>query len=451
MKTLIRWLLLSIIILFVSTSISYSQQQPVTADSIKAQFLHAWKGYKEYAWGHDDLKPLSKEAHDWYGETMLLTPVDAYDCMLIMGLKDEAAETKKLIFDSLNFNKNIEVQSFEITIRVLGGLISAFFLEDDHQFLELAKDLGNRLLPVFNSKTGMPYRYVNLQTGAIRDSINNPAEIGTALLEFGMLSKVTGDTMYYTKAKNALVSLYNHRSSIGLVGTWINVETGEWTDTSSHIGGCIDSYYEYLLKAWVLFGDKECKAMYDEHINAVNQYVADTSQGGLWYGQVGMNSGKRTGTEYGSLEAFMPAVFAMAGDLERAKQLQESNFKMWQLHDIEPEALNYTTMKVTDKRYILRPEIIESAYYLFQYTGDSTYRKMGETFYHSFENYCKVDAGYTSLDDVITKVQGNRMHSFFFAETLKYLYLLFAPNDALRFNKYIFNTEAHPFRKVWEE
>ncbi len=451
MRNLTGFSCLPLILILIFTSTPFAQQQPVTADSIKTQFLHAWKGYKQYAWGHDDLKTVSKTAHDWYGQSMLLTPVDAYDCMLIMGLKDEAAETKKLILDSLSFNKNIEVQSFEITIRVLGGLISAFFLEDDHQFLELAKDLGKRLLPVFNSKTGMPYRYVNLQTGVIRDSINNPAEIGTALIEFGMLSKLTDDTIYYAKAKNALVSLYNHRSNIGLVGTWINVETGERTDTSSHIGGCIDSYYEYLLKAWVLFGDKECKAMYDEHIKAVNQYVADTSQGGLWYGQVGMNSGKRIGTEYGSLEAFMPAVLCMAGDIERAKQLQASNYRMWQLNDIEPEALDYTTMKVTDKRYILRPEIIESAYYLFQYTGDSAYRKMGETFYHSFEKYCKVDAGYTSLEDVTTKEKGDRMHSFFFAETLKYLYLLFVPNDALRFDRFIFNTEAHPFRKRWEE
>jgi len=104
----------------------------------------------------------------------------------------------------------------------------------------------------------MPYRYVHLKTGAIRDSINNPAEIGTAIIEFGTLSKHTGDPIYYAKAKKALVELYRRRSPIGLVGTWIDVETGEWVNTNSHISGAIDSYYEYLLKASLLFDDEEC-------------------------------------------------------------------------------------------------------------------------------------------------------------------------------------------------
>ena len=238
-----------------------SQQRTVTADSVKTEFLHAWNAYKQYAWGHDALKPLTKQPHDWYGTSLYMTPVDAYDVMLLMGLKNEAAETKKLILDSLSFDKDIEVQSFEITIRLLGGLLSAYETDGDKRFLTLAEDLGKRLLPIFNTSTGMPYRYVNLQTGKIRHSLNNPAEIGTALLEFGTLSKLTGISTYYEKSKNALVQLYNHSSKIGLVGTWLNVETGEWTDTTSHIGGAIDSYCEYLIKAWLLFGDKDCKAM----------------------------------------------------------------------------------------------------------------------------------------------------------------------------------------------
>lgn len=202
------------------------QHRAAIADSVRAEFLHAWNGYKQYAWGHDALKPTSKKPRDWYGTSLCMTPVDAYDVMILMGLSKEAAEAKQLIFDSLSFNKNIEVQSFEITIRLLGGLLSAYQLDGDKRFLTLADDLGKRLLPVFNSPTGMPYRYVHLQTGKTRDSLNNPAEIGTALLEFGTLSKLTGNPIYYEKAKNALVQLYNRRSKIGLVGSVINVETG---------------------------------------------------------------------------------------------------------------------------------------------------------------------------------------------------------------------------------
>ncbi|TAK57006.1 MAG: glycoside hydrolase family 47 protein [Bacteroidetes bacterium] len=438
--------LFSFLLLFSLPSLS----QPITHDSVKAQFLHAWNGYKQYAWGHDALKPLSKQPHDWYGTSLLMTPVDAYDVMLIMGLEKEAEETKKLIFDSLSFDKDIEMQSFEITIRLLGGLLSAYQMDGDKRFLSLAEDLGKRLLPVFNTSSGMPFRYVHLQTGKISTPRSNPAEIGTALIEFGTLSKLTGNPIYYEKAKRALVELFKRRSSIGLVGTWINVETGEWVNTTSHIGGAIDSYYEYLIKCWLLFGDVECKEMFDEYIKAVNTYVADTSAGGLWYGQVDMETGSRKETSYGSLEAFFPATLCLAGDIERAKKLQESNYKMWQVYDVEPEEIDYVSMRAKSKQYYLRPENIESAYYLFQYTNDSTYIKMGETFYRSLIKHCKTDVGFAMLNDVTTKEKGDAMESYFFAETLKYLYLLFAPKDALPFDKVIFNTEAHPILKTWK-
>lgn len=426
-----------------------SQQQ--LADSVRTEFLHAWNGYKLYAWGHDALKPLSRTSHDWYGTSLLMTPIDAYDLMLMMGLFKEANETKQLILGSLSFNKNIEVQSFEITIRLLGGLLTAYQMDGDKRFIALAEDLGKRLLPVFNTPTGMPYRFVNLQSGKIRDSLNNPAEIGTALIEFGTLSKLTGDPIYYNKAKGAVVALYNRRSKIGLVGEMINVGTGEWVSKTSHIGGGIDSYYEYLLKCWLLFGDQECRKMADESMKAIDLYIADTTYGTLWYGQVDKDTGKRIGTTFGSLESFFPALLSLSNDVKKAAVLEESCFKMWKLHGIEPEEIDYSTMTVTAKQYYLRPEIIESAYYLYHFTGNPKYRKMGEIYFNDLVKYCRTDVAYAMLRDVTTKEKSDRMESFFFAETLKYLYLLFAPPETLRFDDVIFNTEAHPIRKTWKE
>src|SRR5438046_4607593 len=115
---------------------------------------------------------------------------------------------------------------------------------------------GNRLLPVFNSPTGLPYVYVNLRTGQVRDPVTNPAETGTLLLEFGTLSKLTGKPIFYDKAKRALVEIYKRRSPLGLAGQSINVETDARTNRASHISGGIDSYYEYLWKCWLLFGDE---------------------------------------------------------------------------------------------------------------------------------------------------------------------------------------------------
>src|SRR5207244_13146650 len=279
---------------------------------------HAWSGYKKYAWGHDDLKPLSKTYHDWYAEPLLMTPVDALDTMILMGFKGEANSTREYIVKNLSFDKDIYVQNFEITIRLLGGLLSSYQLTDDMRLLNLAQDLGNRLFPVFESPTGLPYRYVNLKTGKVRGNVTNPAEAGTLLIEFGMLAPLTHRQVFYDKAKRALVEIYNRRSPIGLVGTWINVETGQWTDTDSHISGAIDSYYEYLLKCAILFHDQDCRRMWNESIKAINKYLADarstkgitvlTKRGPgqlwgaapeLWYGQADMNSGKGPPASYG--------------------------------------------------------------------------------------------------------------------------------------------------------
>lgn len=419
------------------------------AKQVRAEFLDAWNAYKQYAWGHDELKPLSRSYRDWYGPSLLMTPVDALDTLVLMGLNDEADKTRELIAQNLSFDKDIEVKTFEITIRLLGGLISSHQLTGDKRLLTLADDLGNRLLPAFNSPTGMPYMFVNLKTGATRGAESNPAEIGTLLIEFGALSKLTGKPIYYDKAKHALVELYNRRSKIGLVGSVINVETGEWKDTTSHISGGIDSYYEYLLKASLLFDDKDCQRMWKSSLEAVNKHLADTTPGGLWYSQVDMNTGKRVSTHYGALDAFFPAVLARAGELDRARRLQESSYKMWTTFGVEPEEIDYSSFKIVSPGYALRPEIMESAYYLYFYTKDSHYLEMASTFLGSLVHNCKTASGYAALRNVQTREKDDSMESFFLAETMKYLYLTFAPRETLDLNKIIFNTEAHPIQKTW--
>jgi mannosidase alpha-like ER degradation enhancer 2 len=425
------------------------KQAQQLAACVRTEFLHAWNNYERYAWGHDALRPLSKTAHDWYGQSLLMTPVDALDTLILMHLDAEAERARSLIVTDLSFDRDMYVKNFEITIRLLGGLLSGYQLTGDKHLLNLAEDLGNRLLPVFNSPTGLPYVYVNLRTGQTRDPVTNPAETGTLVLEFGTLSKLTGRSVFYEKAKRALVETFKRRSPLGLVGESINVETGAWTNTDSHISGGIDSYYEYLWKCWLLFGDKDCRDMWNASIPAVNKYLADEVRGELWYGHADMQTGKRNKAEYGALDAFFPALLALSGDLERARRLQASSFKMWNLHGIEPETLDYKTMRVVAGSYHLRPEIVESTYYLYDYTGDPEYRRMGEKIFDDFVKYCRTDSGYAALADVITKQKRDEMESFVLAETFKYFYLLFAPSETLQFDKVIFNTEAHPLERMW--
>jgi len=425
------------------------EQARQVATRVRTEFLHAWNNYERYAWGHDALRPLSKTPRDWYGQSLLMTPVDALDTLILMHLGAEAEKARSLIVSDLSFDRDLYVKNFEVTIRLLGGLLSGYQLTGDERLLSLAEDLGNRLLPVFDSPTGLPYVYVNLRTGQTRGPVTNPAETGTLLLEFGTLSKLTVKPVFYENAKRALVETFKRRSPLGLVGESINVETGEWTSTDSHIGGGIDSYYEYLWKCWLLFGDKDCHDMWEASIPTVNKYLAEEIRGELWYGHADMHTGKRTKTEYGALDAFFPGLLALSGDVERARRLQSSSFKMWNLHDIEPDTLDYKTMRVIDGRYHLRPEIVESIYYLYHFTGDQEYRRMGEKMVDDFVKYCRSEAGYAPLADVTTKQQLDEMESFVLAETFKYFYLLFAPPETLQFDKVIFNTEAHPLKRTW--
>lgn len=417
------------------------------AAEVREAFLHAWNGYVIHAWGHDALRPLTRGWRDWYETSLLMTPVDAYDTMLLMGLDAEAARARRLIFDELSFDHDMTVQLFEVNIRLLGGLLSAYQMDGDRRWLALATDLGDRLLPAFSSPTGLPYVRVNLATGATEWGENNPAEIGTLTLEFGLLSELTGDPRYFDAVKAAVTRLHGQRSSLGLVGTVIDVETGDWMDRRSHVSGRIDSYYEYLLKAWLLLGDPDFKTMWEEARDAMNAHVAHEVDGRLWYGEVDMLTGVRTGTRFGALDAFLPAVLALDGDLERAARLQESVAFMWETFGVEPESFDYVTLELEHPGYPLRPEAIESAYTLFVLTGDERWREMGKDMFRRIVAATRVEDGFAHLKDVRTGEHDDAMESFFLAETLKYAYLLADPS-ALDFDAVVFNTEAHPLRPV---
>jgi hypothetical protein len=450
MKTHIR-LLVPAIVLFLFASCSTNRavldDRGRLANEVREEFLHSWNAYKKYAWGSDMLRPVSQKPVNWYNVALLMTPVDALDTMILMGLEEEANATREYIVANLSFNHDIYVKNFEITIRLLGGLLSNYQLTGDKRLLALADDLGQRLMPVFNSPTGIPYVDVNLKTGQVRNPRTNPAEVGTLIIEFGTLSKLTGKPQYYQAAKNALVQIYNRRSSIGLVGTWIDANTGQWLDKDSHVSACIDSYYEYLLKGAILFDDADLMRMWNESKVAVMKHLADEAPSGLWIGHADMETGKRTKTWFGLLDAFFPAVLALSGDVPTAARLQESCLKMWNKYGIECEQFDYMKMDTVNPKYQLNPEIMESAYYLYYYTKNPRYLEMGKTFLSGLKRYCRMEEGYSGLKNVATKERTDLMESYFLAETLKYLYLLFAPPETLPFDKVVFNTEAHPIKK----
>lgn len=421
------------------------------ADRVKAAFVKGWGAYMNYAYGMDAVNPIAKHGHNWYEETLLMTPVDAYSTMCLMGLEKEKTEARNLIFERLDFNKDMYVQQFEIAIRIVGGLVSAYQLDGDKRFLELAVDLGDRLMPVFDTPTGIPYRMVNLKTGKIEGNVTNPCEVGSMLLEYGMLSKLTGNPKYYNACKKGIVEVYKRRGKTGLVGGGINCDTGEWTDTKAHIRGGIDAFYEYLLKGYILFGDQDLKVMWEQSLSSVNKYLEENTDNGYWIGEADMNTGERTATVFGALDCFWNGCLVLEGELERAKKLQESIYKMWTLYGIEPESINYKTMEVLSPYYMIRPEAVEATYYVWKATGDEKYYEMGKVMFESIEKYCQVENGYVQLKDVRTKEKWDTLESFFFAETMKYCYLFFAPESVFSFKNYVLNTEAHPLKNTWDK
>ncbi len=188
--------------------------------------------------------------------------------------------------------------------------------------------------------------------------------------------------------------------------------------------------------------------MWETHREAIHRYLAEEVRGELWYGYADMDTGKRTRPYYGALDAFFPAVLVLDGDLDRAKRLQESGYRMWQLHGLEPEVLDYREMKVVAWR--VPPAARDHRVGLLPPppTGDPRYLEMGRVFLEDLVKHCRTEAGFAAIKDVRTMEKMDAMESFLFAETLKYLYLLFAPDSAFDLDAHVLTTEAHPLKPV---
>ena len=188
-------------------------------EDVRSEMRWAWRNYRERAWGKDQIKPISggTESFPLKDHHLGLSLIEALDTLWIMGLDDEFRDGVEWVKANLDFDFDGEVSVFETSIRLVGGLLSAFHACGDPVLLAKARDCADRLLPTFSaSPLGIPHRFINLRTGALRDPITNPAETGTFIPEFGFLSRATGDDRYRAAAKRALVSMFERRSKIGL-------------------------------------------------------------------------------------------------------------------------------------------------------------------------------------------------------------------------------------------
>ncbi|OQV17586.1 Endoplasmic reticulum mannosyl-oligosaccharide 1,2-alpha-mannosidase [Hypsibius exemplaris] len=440
-------------------------------------FQWAWDAYKRYAWGHDELKPLSRSYKEWFH--IGLTLVDSLDTMYIMGLTKEFNEAQKWITETLTFEKDVDVNLFEITIRAVGGLLSVYHLSGDDVFKEKALDLGERLLNAFGTSTGVPYSDVNLKKRSAHAPKWGPdsssAEVTTLQLEFRDLSYVSGDPKYEAKAFRVSEHFHKLEKKNGLIPIFINAITGEFRPSSTiSFGARGDSYYEYLLKQWIQDGKRVdwLRSDFIEAMAGAKTHLIKYSHPNhlLFVGE--LLGGDHFSPKMDALACFLPGTLALGvmnglplEHLEIAEQLANTCHEMYvrQATKLGPEIAHFNVgsgmevplgtvdihVKDNDAHALLRPEFVESLFYLYRLTKNQTYQDWGWDVFQALEKHAKVpNGGYASIEDVRTtgKVrQRDHMESFLLAETFKYLFLLMGTDQSLLpLDEWVFNSEAHP-------
>jgi mannosyl-oligosaccharide alpha-1,2-mannosidase len=421
------------------------------ADDVRAQMAWAWRNYVERCFGQDQIKPVSGGAEPFFfpgGAPLGLSIVEALDTLYVMSLDAEAEEGIRWIADHLSFDIDGEVQVFETGIRIVGGLLSGWHGTKEKKLLALAKDMADRLSPAFTkSPTGMPYRFVNLRTGAVRDPVSFPAEIGTYIAEWGTLSKATGDRRYYDMAKRAMQALFERRSKIDLVADTINIETGAWASRRASIGPPSDSYLEYLWDGWQLFGDADFKNMYDVHTAAIVKYQAQELNGDLWFPQVDFETGALQDHHQSELAAFYAGLLAQGGDRTRGKAYLASWATVQAKFGVLPEGYDYARGAAERVTNELRPEFVDSCLNLFLLEPDDRYRELARLHYEMMKTTSRAAYGFTIIDDISTTPmkQGDLCPGYWWSEQMKYYWLLFSDTDRFDYKNSYLSTEGNVF------
>ncbi|RLV95788.1 GPI ethanolamine phosphate transferase 3 [Spathaspora sp. JA1] len=473
----------------------------------KSLFNHGWDSYMTYGFPADEVTPISCRPYgpdfnnnmntgrnDALGNVSS-TVLDNLDSLIIM----EQWQELEYILDYLKFNQatifnqDTIVQVFELTIRSLGGLLSAHLLltdvtnlgprydkftqiveKYDGFLLSMAYDLGLRLIPSYKTKTNIPVPRINLARGLARvppalqrDACTSGAT--TPVLEFTLLSRLTGDLQFEYYTQLTFWKLWSSKSRLHLLPMTIDPLANHWKDSITGIGASIDSFYEYSAKAAILFNDDYMWSVFKTSYQALLTHSAlfgGPRDGIMIFPNVNTEDGSVFGDWIDSLGAFWPGLQVLTGQLTDAIKTHAVYLKIWDYFDSIPERWVYFHLdeEVTNKKplksedsialewYPLRPEFIESTYYLYRATKDPMYLQIGERVLNLFRDRYKTLCGFSGLQDVRTGERQDRMETFVLGETLKYLYLLFDTNDEIFLHdekvmggkNWIFSTEAHP-------
>ncbi|XP_058127731.1 mannosyl-oligosaccharide alpha-1,2-mannosidase IA [Anopheles ziemanni] len=443
-------------------------------NKVKEMMIHAWSNYKLYAWGKNELRPLSKRGHSnsIFGSFDLgATIVDGLDTLYLMGLHKEFDEGRDWVARKFTLeNVDADLSVFETNIRFVGGFLTCYAFTGDRLFLEKAKYVADKLLPAFQTPTGIPYALVNVRNGVSKNygwasgGSSILSEFGTLHLEFSYLSDITGDAVYRDRVQTIRAVLKDIEKPKGLYPNYLNPKTGKWGQQHMSLGALGDSFYEYLLKAWIQSGheDDEAREMYDEAMQAIIQHMVRRTPSGLVY--VSDMKFDRLEHKMDHLACFAGGLFGL-GSTTLTNQYSQRYMEIGEgltntCHEsyirtytrLGPESFRFNdgveakALKAQEKYYILRPETFESYFIMWRLTHDQKYREWGWDAVQALEKHCRTPTGYSGLKNVYhtDPVKDDVQQSFFLAETLKYLYLLFSDDSLLPLDEWVFNTEAHP-------
>jgi len=465
-------------------------------EAVRKEMAHSWKGYRLYAFGHDELMPVTKESRDWAVDGIGLTLIDSLDTLYLMGLMAEFNEARDWLVNKFRIKRDGLISVFETTIRVVGGLLGVYTLSKDRVFLIKAMDVVEELKPAFSQYThGIPASMIDPVTGELlqkndwASGMNVLSEFGSLQLEFNYVANSSGHVAYREltdKIMELLKAIEPTEATMGLFPVYFDGAHGHFSTSMQTMGGMSDSYYEYLLKQWIQSGHKHPFAlgMYQRAMDGMRQLLVQRNAKYVFLVQ---RIGNDTRQRMDHLSCFVPGMLVLglmhgAGGetenaktetLDLAKELMATCVHMYEFTPtgLSPEDVVFDEndeMVSGSNEYMLRPEVIESLFYLWRFTHDELYRDKAWQIFQSIVTHCRVPTGgYSGLRNVLTlkgedalqydkmsQVSGdakytNNMESFWIAETLKYLYLLYSEDELMDLQKVVFNTEAHPFPIWW--
>ncbi|AQZ15667.1 MNS1 (YJR131W) [Zygosaccharomyces parabailii] len=508
--------LLAILWFWRHNTVTTFEDPAAVREQIEEAFLKSWRDYSLHGFGFDVYKPSARTYHNMArsGDPLGWIIVDSLDTMFMMynsstthrsELLKGILESQTWIDNQLTYDIDAEVNIFETTIRMIGGLLSAYYwstlltVGNPNIYLNKAVDLADRLSLAFSqTKSGIPYSSINLRTGqAIKNHVDggasSTAEFTTLQLEFKYLSYVTGNKSYWQLAEQVYDPLYSVNPLLGpldgLAPIYTDPDSGRFMGKNVRLGSRGDSFYEYLLKQYLLTHEKLYYDLYRASVEGVKRHLVALSQPNnlVYIGEKPWGLRGPLDSKMDHLVCFMGGLLAMGAteglpiskarkadfwdatresDWQLAQDLTYTCYQMYKQSPsgLAPEIVVFNDgavipqrswvspqgdfyVKPNDRHNLQRPETVESIMFLYHLTKEKKYRQWGYEIWRSFDKHARSFRGkaYTSLQDcmrVPTKPLDN-MESFWLAETLKYLHLLFQDNVDL--TKAVFNTEAHPF------